>query len=102
MHRTLVLFLVIGLMAGCTVNVNGGADPGGDDTVGAVDPKFEGPSLTFSSSLINASHRYQPGAMYGGWGAHLGHLLRSSANELWFVDDSGNNVNVNAGLAVYK
>src|SRR5262249_16907838 len=91
-----MLILTIGLLNGCMAVVNGSVDPGADDMTGAVDPKLEGPNLTFSSSLIDASHRYQPGAMYGGWGAHLGHLLRSSGNELWFVDDSGNDVHVNA------
>jgi hypothetical protein len=55
----------------------------------------------FSSSLITSTHRYAT-TMYGGWGAHLGHTLRSTSNSLWFVDDTGNNVNVNAGLAYYE
>lgn len=40
--------------------------------------------------------------MSGGWGAHLGHLLRSSSNQLWYVDDSGNDAKVNAGLVYYR
>jgi len=58
-------------------------------------------TLSFSNSLINSAHRYEAGEMYGGWGPHLGHLLRSSENEMWFVDDSGNNVDVNAGLVYF-
>lgn len=40
--------------------------------------------------------------MLGGWGAHLGHLLRNASSELWLVQDTGNNVNVNAGLNYYR
>lgn len=58
----------------------------------------------FSFSLFGLSsiHRYQTGAVSGGWGAHLGHLLRSNLNQLWYVDDSGNDSHVNAGLVYYR
>jgi len=50
---------------------------------------------------ITSTHRHSPD-VYGGWGPHLGHLLRSANGELWYVDDTGSDVNVNAGLAYYK
>jgi hypothetical protein len=47
------------------------------------------PTLTITStpqpprstvpSLITSTHRYQSGFMFGGWGPHLGHLMRASA-----------------------
>ena len=41
---------------------------------------------------ITTTHRYDPGKMFGGWGPHLGHLLRAPDNILWFADDTGNDV----------
>jgi len=58
------------------------------------------PQPNFTSSLITADQRYDVN-MYGGWGAHLGHLLRSNSGSMWFVADSGNNVNVNPGLRYF-
>jgi hypothetical protein len=37
---------------------------------------------------ITTSHRAIPGQMFGGWGPHLGHLVRASGGELFFVDDA--------------
>ncbi|MFO0678037.1 MAG: hypothetical protein U0169_15990 [Polyangiaceae bacterium] len=43
-------------------------------------------------TLLHANHRYVPNAMFGGWGPHLGHLVRRhpdrATDELWFVDDA--------------
>ena len=65
---------------------------------------FSDPSAQegFSSSIITNLHRYEKGKMFGGWGPHLGHLLRSSDNSLWFADDTGNDVNWNPAIAYYK
>lgn len=59
-------------------------------------------SLTFASFGISSIHRYSTGTMSGGWGAHLGHLLRSSTNVLWFVDDGGNDPHINTGLTYFR
>jgi hypothetical protein len=75
--------------------------PNGSGSVVTIAP-FIPNVLSFSSSLINAVHRYDTNLMFGGWGAQLGHLLRSASNGLWFVDDNGNDVNVNAGLGYYR
>ena len=69
---------------------------------GPPDPTADGPgngSAAATSSQpritmekLHTDHRYVNGAMVGGWGPHLGHLLRrkliSGGTELWFVDDS--------------
>lgn len=43
-------------------------------------------------TTITTKHRYDPGKMFGGWGPHLGHLVRAPASDgagttLWWVDD---------------
>jgi hypothetical protein len=38
--------------------------------------------------MITSEHRFVPGKMYGGWGSHLGHLVRDEAGVLWFADDA--------------
>ncbi len=43
-------------------------------------------------ALITTAHRYQAGYMFGGWGPHLGHLLRASDKSLWYADNTGNDV----------
>jgi hypothetical protein len=50
---------------------------------------------------ITAAHRWSA-QIFGGWGAHLGHLLRNASGERWYVDDTGSDVNVNAGLAYFS
>ena len=52
-------------------------------------------------SLVTSTHRHDPGKMWSGWGNHLGHLVRAPDGSLFYVDDTGNDVNVNAGLAYY-
>ena len=52
----------------------------------------KGPPSGSASSLITSTHRYQSGFMFGGWGPHLGHLMRAADKSLWFVDDTGNDV----------
>ncbi len=57
---------------------------------------------SFASATVTSAHRFQQGVAYGGWGPHLGKLLRSTTNELYLADDTGNDVTRNAGLAYYK
>lgn len=52
--------------------------------------------------VLHQEHRAIPGVMFGGWGPHLGHLMRRKVNDketLYFVDDAcapgACNVNVN-------
>jgi len=45
-----------------------------------------------STAVITNRHRFIDGVMFGGWGPHLGHLVRSAASQgggdtLWLVDD---------------
>lgn len=39
-----------------------------------------------TARVVTDQHRFVPGAMFGGWGPHLGHLVRAGG-ELFFVDD---------------
>lgn len=60
----------------------------GGDSDGGSDASTPGPEV----SLIHDHHRFISGGMFGGWGPHLGHLVRAPASSgngdsLWFVDD---------------
>jgi hypothetical protein len=60
-----------------------GGSGGQAGTGGAAGPQME---------TITLEHRYVPNQMFGGWGPHLGHLVRARAStgigtSLWFVDD---------------
>ncbi len=55
----------------------------------------------FKNQTVTSTHRFQQGVAFGGWGPHLGKLLRSSNGSLYLVDDTGNDVNRNGGLAYY-
>jgi len=64
---------------------SGGTSAGGAGGSGGQSPA---PVLT----PITDRHRFIDGQMFGGWGPHLGHLVRArastgSGNTLWFVDD---------------
>lgn len=72
----------------------GGADaaadaPGEGDADAAIEPDA-GPLIAIEE--IHQRHRFIAGAMFGGWGPHLGHLVRAPASKgvgesLWLVDD---------------
>lgn len=57
-------------------------------------------TTSVATKLISSAHRFAP-SMFGGWGEHLGHLLRAADATLWFVDDTGNDVNSDPALAYY-
>lgn len=86
----------------------GGGGPGADAAAAldgtapeaGVDAAAQAPKVT--TRIITTTHRAIPGVMFGGWGPHLGHLVRRANGELWFVDDACDptgpdacNVNVN-------
>jgi len=57
---------------------------------------------------VTNRHRYVPGAMFGGWGQHLGHLVRAGGTLYW-VDDACDqrvagdcDVNVNRRVEVLR
>ena len=52
--------------------------------------EFFAAEQTLTIKTITNTHRYDPGKMFGGWGSHLGHLLRAPDGSLWFADDTGN------------
>ncbi len=59
----------------------------------------------FRTQVITEEHRSVPGKMFGGWGPHLGHMVRVGA-ALYFVDDAcapgSCDVNVDARLDYWK
>lgn len=54
------------------------------------------------NKVITTTHRFQAGVAFGGWGPHLGHLLRTTDGTLWYVDDTGNDVSKNPAVNYYK
>lgn len=70
--------------AGGTSSASGGGGVSSSSGTGGAAPSFE-------SEVITARHRFIPGKMFGGWGPHLGHLVRAktgaSATALFWVDD---------------
>jgi hypothetical protein len=73
-------------------------------------PAFDtGPRpLRVVTEPITSAHRFVPGRMFGGWGPHLGHLVRS-AGALYWVDDLCDqdvpgdcDVNVNRRVGVFR
>jgi hypothetical protein len=42
---------------------------------------------SFRTAIITSEHRAIPGVMFGGWGPHLGHLVRVTSGLYW-VDDA--------------
>jgi hypothetical protein len=50
------------------------------------------------SYQITNQHRFQEGAVGGFWGHHLGHMVRTATQGLWYVDDTGNDVNIDPAL----
>lgn len=69
--------------------------------------------LRVTTALVTDQHRFVPGAMFGGWGPHLGHLVRAEGGgtgepELHWVDDlctqgTGDcDVNVNRRVGIFR
>lgn len=59
----------------------GGAPPSTTSSSGG------GPSEpVVTATVVTHRHRFVPGSMFGGWGPHLGHLVRAGG-ALFFVDD---------------
>ena len=56
-----------------------------------VDADVDEHSITVTTELITSEHRFVPDAMFGGWGPHLGHLVRvereSAGSDLYWSDD---------------
>jgi hypothetical protein len=45
------------------------------------------PKVLSKVAIITDQHRFIDGKMFGGWGPHLGHLVRTANKDAWFVDD---------------
>ena len=50
------------------------------------------------SYQVTDKHRFETGAAGGFWGHHLGHLVRTRSQGLWYVDDTGNNAGRNPAI----
>jgi hypothetical protein len=76
---------------------------GADASDASSDAGCEGGcSRPVTYSLVTSTHRYDSDKMWSGWGSHLGHLLGAADGSLYFVDDTGNDVNVNPAAAYYR
>ncbi len=72
--------------------LGGGGNAGAASVGGAGGDGVGGQTATPTFEVITDRHRYDPGKMFGGWGPHLGHLMRAQASDvsgstLWWVDD---------------
>jgi hypothetical protein len=85
--RVLAFVLLAACGGGRSAPDGGGGD---DDPDGATDPDASGFDAMPAPrvSVIASTHRYVPGAMFGGWGPHLGHLVRLPSGQLFWVDDA--------------
>lgn len=72
---------------------------------GGPDASAEGGAWRFRTRILTEAHRAIPGKMFGGWGPHLGHLVRT-AGSLYWVDDAcaagSCDVNVDARIDYWK
>lgn len=103
---------ILNLVACAPFGILPAATPDADSAVDMLPP--EPPAPPFSIESITQAHRFVPGKMFGGWGPHLGHLVRAdgasgSGADLYWVDDlcsqnlSGNcDVNVNHTYGVFR
>jgi hypothetical protein len=69
----------------------GGSDPGEAARGVIPEPAVAAPGASapvVTTQVLHAQHRAIPGGMFGGWGPHLGHLVRLGSGALWFVDDA--------------
>jgi hypothetical protein len=57
---------------------------------------------SYSSYQLTDEHRYVTGAATPGWGHHLGHMVRTADNQLWYVDDTGNDVYHNPAANIHR
>lgn len=58
-----------------------------------------------SSFQISDKHRFdrsEPGLVGGFWGHHLGHMVRTATQGLWYVDDTGEDVDRNPAIQYHR
>jgi hypothetical protein len=68
-----------------------GDDDTGDDDAGDDDTGDDDTGVEVTLEVVTEEHRYVPGYMFGGWGPHLGHLVRAEnaqgGTDLFWSDD---------------
>jgi hypothetical protein len=87
-------------------NAPANQDPSSNDLPSRGGTGGAAPSAwSFRTTVLTREHRAVPGAMFGGWGPHLGHMVRVQA-DLYWVDDAcapGTcDVNVDARVDYWK
>ncbi len=61
-----------------------------------------GQEYYYDSHQITDQHRFADGAMGGFWGHHLGHMVRTATQGLWYVDDTGRDVNIDPNINYFR
>jgi hypothetical protein len=61
-----------------------------------------GQEYYYDSHQITNQHRAQEGYVGGFWGHHLGHMVRTATQGLWYVDDTGTDVNINPNITYHQ
>ena len=56
----------------------------------------------YESYQVSDQHRFQDGAMGGSWGHHLGHMVRTATQGLWYVDDTGRDVTIDPNITYHR
>lgn len=70
--------------------------------LGMTAPDARGQSYYYDSRQITNQHRVQEGYVGGFWGHHLGHMVRTATQGLWYVDDTGSDVNINPNITYHR
>lgn len=63
-----------------------------------ISGRASGQDYFYDSYQITNQHRVQEGYVGGFWGHHLGHMVRTATQGLWYVDDTGGDVNINPSI----
>jgi hypothetical protein len=59
---------------------------------------LESQEYSIKSYQMTNQHRFQTAVAGGFWGHHLGHMVRTNTQGLWYVDDTGNNGSRNPAI----
>jgi hypothetical protein len=61
-----------------------------------------GQEYYYDSYHVTNQHRVQEGLVGGSWGHHLGHMVRTATQGLWYVDDTGADVTINPNINYHQ
>ncbi len=81
----------LALGCGCHATEHGTTTDGPAATADAASTTSDGGGTTVQIEVVTDEHRTVPNVMFGGWGPHLGHLMRVAQSDgtsaLYWVDD---------------